>query len=78
LVLGIGIAQQFMSSIVLGIVLMCRTWYSPSLLNTNLSKLKKKMKIIFYIKLSNIYDNEFTHTNTILTKVVQNYIISTE
>ena len=31
LVLGIGIAQQCLSSIVLGIVLVCRTWYSPSL-----------------------------------------------
>ena len=32
LVLGIGIAQPFLSSIVLGIVLVCRPWYSPSLL----------------------------------------------
>jgi hypothetical protein len=32
LVLGIGIAQQFLSSIVLGIVLVCRPWYSPSLI----------------------------------------------
>ena len=31
LVLGIGIAQQFLSSIVLGIGLVCRPWYSPSL-----------------------------------------------
>ena len=31
LVLCIGIAQQFLSSIVLGIVLLCRPWYSPSL-----------------------------------------------
>ena len=30
-VLVIGIAQQYLSSIVLCIVLMCRTWYSPSL-----------------------------------------------
>ena len=30
LVLGIGIAQPFLSSIVLGIVLVCRPWYSPS------------------------------------------------
>ena len=33
LVLGIGIAQQFLSSIVLGIVLVCRPWYSPSLVS---------------------------------------------
>ena len=31
MVLGIGIAQQFWSSIKLGIVLVCRPWYSPSL-----------------------------------------------
>ena len=30
-VLGIGIAHQFLSSIVLGIVLVYRPWYSPSL-----------------------------------------------
>ena len=29
--IGIGIAQQFLSCIVLGIVLVCRTWYSLSL-----------------------------------------------
>ena len=33
LVLGIGIAQQFLSSIVLGIVLVFRPWYSPSLVD---------------------------------------------
>ena len=32
LVLGIGIAHKFLSSIVLGIVLVCRPWYSPSLI----------------------------------------------
>ena len=31
MVLGIGIAKQFLSSLVLGIVLVCKTYYSTSL-----------------------------------------------
>jgi hypothetical protein len=55
LVLGIGIAQQFLSSIVLGIVMVCRSWYSPSLSryppckdNVNIWKVKYLKKALHF------------------------------
>ena len=66
LVLGIGIAQQFLSSIVLGIVLVCKPWYSPSLIQGVSKKwwVVCTACLVFYRLKSYIFTCLFdTHTN---------------
>ena len=68
LVLGIGIAQQFLPSIVLGIVLVCRTWYSPSLVSSH--ALQSSTKPDISSAAQNIFPFENIHW-TLSTKLNQ-------